>query len=324
MSADETAAVGVARPLFSVVIPSRNRAGMLQRCLESVVAQDFASYEIVVVDGGSTDGTAAVLERFSARVHAIQQRNNGPSEARNLGVAAASGRFVVFVDSDDVLAPSALQLYASLVGGPGGPTMVLAAFQPFSEERELAQLGRHDGPPTIQAFATYLEAASEGHLSGTHRLIIERSVYVAAAGLSTNFRVCEDQDFGLRINQTGPCLVILSPATVGYRLHAGNISKDAADFARGIRQIVSGEKSGAYPGTPATVTRRRSVITRTARSASAGCVSAGRYLQALAIYRDTLAWHLVERRMRYVLGLPLLVVVAAVNRRAANALLRTL
>ena len=297
-------------PLFSIVIPSLNRGALLERCLASLSAQDFADYEIIVVDAGSTDSTPQVLERFASRVHTIVVRGIGVSDGRNAGVQHASGRFVVFVDSDDLLLGSALRLYASLL--EGGPRLILAAFQTFSDERELTGLDAPARAPVVRQFASYLDAAAEGHLSGTHRLIIERSVYLDAGGLDPALRVCEDQDFGLRINDVGPCALVLSPVTIGYRQHGGNISGSAESFGFGARWLIRNERRGAYPGGASRRHMRRAVITRTARSASIGCLNQSRYRQAIAIYLETFRWHVAQARLKYLVGFPLRTLITAI------------
>ena len=98
-------------PLFSIVVPIFNRAHTLRRCLASIFAQSFHDYEVIAVDDGSTDDSLARLramadERLRVLVHAA---NRGVCPARNTGIAAARGRWLVFLDSDDELAgPEAL------------------------------------------------------------------------------------------------------------------------------------------------------------------------------------------------------------------------
>lgn len=290
--------------MFSIVIPSLNRGELLDRCLASICAQDFTDAEIIVVDAGSTDSTPDVLSRYSPRVHAIVEKGIGVSDGRNSGVRHASGRFIVFVDSDDLLMGSALRLYASLIEEQDRLPLILAAFQPFTDESELRSLGDRCDDREVRRFDTYLDAAAAGHLSGTHRLIIERSAYLEAGGLDARLRVCEDQDFGLRINQC-PCLLVISPATIAYRQHPGNISAGAASFGFGAHWLVRAERRGAYPGGSERQALRRSVISRTARSASLACLDQGHLSQAVALYRDTFAWHVAQARVKYLVGFPL-------------------
>ncbi|MCH7592725.1 MAG: glycosyltransferase family 2 protein [Planctomycetes bacterium] len=127
------------RPLVTVVLPTFNREALLPRALDSVIAQTYDNWEIVVVDDGSTDGTAEVLDRYAAlvseestvkneerrasapssdrvadRLRVIRQENRGSSRARNVGIDAARGRFIAFLDSDDEFAPTKLERQVEL------------------------------------------------------------------------------------------------------------------------------------------------------------------------------------------------------------------
>lgn len=100
-------------PLFSVIVPVYNAASTLERCAASVLEQLPPGSELILVDDGSTDGSAAVCARLAqsdARVRALHQKNGGASAARSAGLAAAKGRYIQFVDADDWLLPG---LYAA-------------------------------------------------------------------------------------------------------------------------------------------------------------------------------------------------------------------
>jgi len=96
------------RLTISVVIPTYNRAHLVAEAIESVLAQTRTPDEILIVDDGSTDNTAAVLAQFSAPVRVIRQPNRGRSAARNLGVSRATSDIVMFLDSDDLMMPTTL------------------------------------------------------------------------------------------------------------------------------------------------------------------------------------------------------------------------
>src|SRR3954469_3268168 len=105
-------------PRVSVVVPIYNVEAYLRECLESLADQTFEDLEVIMVDDGSTDGSAAIAEAFAARdarFILITQANGGLSAARNTGIDVATGEFLAFVDSDDVVAPNAYEL---LVGPP--------------------------------------------------------------------------------------------------------------------------------------------------------------------------------------------------------------
>lgn len=103
----------VGRPLVSVIVPAYNASAHLRSCLDSILAQTLQLIEVIVVDDASTDATPAILTEYAGRIRVIRQaRNQGVSPARNAGIEAARGRFIAFVDSDDLVGPT---MYAELV-----------------------------------------------------------------------------------------------------------------------------------------------------------------------------------------------------------------
>lgn len=114
-----------ALPAVSVIVPVYNRADCLARCINSVLAQTFADWELLLVDDGSTDASARICADFARRdprVRTFSKPNGGVSSARNYGLERARGRYVAFVDSDDACTPDFLQALAAhdedlIVGG---------------------------------------------------------------------------------------------------------------------------------------------------------------------------------------------------------------
>lgn len=104
-------------PLFSIVIPTYNRAETIERCLNSVIGQDFKDYEIVIVDDASTDTTIDVIKKFKIKKLIIVQHkiNRGIGPSRNSGIAASSGSWIFPLDSDDELAPGILQKISEII-----------------------------------------------------------------------------------------------------------------------------------------------------------------------------------------------------------------
>lgn len=97
-------------PTVSVIIPTYNRRNLVELALVSVVQQTYQDYEIIVVDDGSTDGTASWVGLHYPQVRLIQrQENQGVAAARNIGVCEARGRFIAFLDSDDQWLPTYLE-----------------------------------------------------------------------------------------------------------------------------------------------------------------------------------------------------------------------
>jgi glycosyltransferase involved in cell wall biosynthesis len=100
-------------PRFSIVMPTYNRADTILRAIESVRAQGFSDWELIVVDDGSTDGTAERLAGLDPRLRVIRQENRGVTAARNAGLAAVTGQLIGFLDSDDEWLPHHLALAAA-------------------------------------------------------------------------------------------------------------------------------------------------------------------------------------------------------------------
>jgi glycosyltransferase involved in cell wall biosynthesis len=98
-------------PKVSVVIPAYNRLPLLKEAIDSVLAQDFEDLELIVVDDGSTDGTVDEIRRYGGRVKLmIHAQNRGVSAARNTGISAARGKYIAFLDSDDLWVKGKLKL----------------------------------------------------------------------------------------------------------------------------------------------------------------------------------------------------------------------
>lgn len=104
----------ISHPLFSVIIPTYNRADLVARTVQSVLNQSFVNFEVIVVDDGSTDNTANIIKCINdVRISYIFQENQGVSAARNLGVSVSKGKYIIFLDSDDEALPNWLERFAN-------------------------------------------------------------------------------------------------------------------------------------------------------------------------------------------------------------------
>ncbi len=103
------------RPLFSVIIPVFNKAGYVKEALDSVFSQTVKDLEVLVVNDGSTDGTEGVLRSYLNRVRYFYQENRGVSSARNRAITAARGKYLAFLDADDIWLPQKLEQQLSLL-----------------------------------------------------------------------------------------------------------------------------------------------------------------------------------------------------------------
>ncbi len=126
-------------PLISIVIPTLNQSRFIEQTLASIAGQGWPRLEIIVVDGGSADGTAAVVERYRHAVtHFISEPDRGQADAINKGFRLAKGDLLAWLNSDDMLLPCALQTAAAALGDGRAPRLVYGGCLAFWEGRAQA------------------------------------------------------------------------------------------------------------------------------------------------------------------------------------------
>lgn len=116
---------------LSIIIPVYNAEDYLDRCLHSILEQEFSSYEVILVDDGSTDASPLICDRYSStdpRFRTVHKPNGGVSSARNMGLGLAKGEYIMFLDSDDTLLPLGLD---DIMGAVAGEDMVVAGYATF-------------------------------------------------------------------------------------------------------------------------------------------------------------------------------------------------
>lgn len=132
--------------MISVVIPLYNKEQIIEKCLHSVLSQDYDDYEVVIVNDGSTDRSADIVKGFEdSRIRYIEQKNGGPSKARNTGVNNAKGEWIVFLDADDELLPGALMYYATLIQAHNTSDFFACPYYSFNGVDRLLCYPYHEG-----------------------------------------------------------------------------------------------------------------------------------------------------------------------------------
>lgn len=285
-------------PFFSTIIPSFNRASLIAATLDSVLAQEFTDNEIIVVDDGSTDGTLDVLDSYTDRIRVVQQPNAGPGAARNRGVEHASGKYIAFLDSDDLWFPWSLATYKAVIDECHDPSIVTGTHTDFNDAFELQAV--RPCPPRFRHCSDFL--ASRRAWIIPSGLVITPEAHQAAGGFRTDIWICEDADYWLRIGCAPGFVQIAAPTTVGYRLHQGGISQAYGGRAKGVHALLDAEEAGAYPGGEMRRGERIDYICAHARSTSLACLRLGLPGAGIGIYRRTLPWNLRLGRIKYLAG----------------------
>ena len=132
------------QPFFSIVIPVYNTVRELERCVNSITVQSFSDFEVILVDDGSTDGSSDLCDQLSrndSRIKTIHKVNGGCSEARNTGIRAAKGRYLMFVDSDDMWDElNALHDIAEIITQKNNPDAVCFGVAIYDDNGDLVKI----------------------------------------------------------------------------------------------------------------------------------------------------------------------------------------
>jgi PST family polysaccharide transporter len=225
-------------PLVSIVIASYNSAATISETLASVQQQTLRSWELLVIDDGSTDSSPDVLARFAnddSRIKLIRQPNAGPSAARNRGVVEARGRYVAFLDSDDVWSPDHLALTTMAL--ERDPNLGIS----FGGCRMLAQsgaaTGRHSRLWTRGVRKRDVLASNPTCTCSS--LVIRKSVFDTAGMLRNDMKYAEDQEWLYRVLSAGWIVKSIAHHTVGYRTTEGGLSSQTEKMRDGWLQFVA-------------------------------------------------------------------------------------
>lgn len=127
--------------LFSIIVPVYKVEKYIKKCIESVQAQSFSDYELILVDDGSPDGSPQICDEYAAideRIIVIHKENGGVVSARNAGIAKAAGQYILFVDADDWIAEDALQELADIVSEHNAPdTILFDSYRVYTDRKEV-------------------------------------------------------------------------------------------------------------------------------------------------------------------------------------------
>jgi glycosyltransferase involved in cell wall biosynthesis len=189
-------------PAVSVVLPTYNRASMLGRAVRSVLGQSYADFEVVVVDDGSTDGTAEVVAGFDdPRVKYVRlARNAGAGAARNVGIRMARGRFLAFQDSDDEWLPSKLaKQMAAFERGPSGLGVVYSDMQRVWGDGTTSYFAAPDVLPgrLVRTSARFYQVCD----LGVQSTLIRREWLDAAGHFNEELPALEDLEMFIRLSR---------------------------------------------------------------------------------------------------------------------------
>ena len=188
-------------PLVSVVIPAYNAAWCIRRAVDSVLAQDFRDFELIVVDDGSRDDTAVILAGYGDVVRVISKPNGGLSSARNVGISAAKGEYVAFLDADDWWMPAKLARQVVLMGAR--PDLLFCSTASAVQTPAGVRLADwRCGLGTASTLESIFSANAYVAGSGS-AVMVKRKAFSQTGGFDESLRSLEDIDMWMRLAALG-------------------------------------------------------------------------------------------------------------------------
>jgi len=218
------------KPTVSVIIPTYNNATYLADAIESVMAQTFRDIEIIVIDDGSTDQTDQVMSTYANRVVFIRQANHGPSAARNRGIAEAQGKYLAFLDSDDLYLPDKISLQVSFLEAHPEIDLVYSDGVRFkiSKGKKTTLPLSTTGEVIIVRSAPdqYVFHLMTRNIFPIHAPLVKRESIVKVNGFDEMLTACEDWDLWFRIAEQYH-FTFVDGEVVNYRVTPDSNSSDA-------------------------------------------------------------------------------------------------
>jgi glycosyltransferase involved in cell wall biosynthesis len=216
----------MSEPEITVIVPAYNVAGLILPCLASIVAQSRGDWQAIVIDDGSADATADEVRTLDdPRISLVQQANAGVSSARNHGLELARGRFVMFLDGDDILNPTAFARLAAMldtqdqaVAAFGTFLKILPGGAPYPGQKPLS-LHRYPDGDVLEPMLRGNFLANGGHV------LIRTKIARRLGGFDTGLRLSEDWEFWCRLAAEGPFAFIgTEPEVFSLRVRPGSSS----------------------------------------------------------------------------------------------------
>ena len=231
------------RLLVTVIIPTHNRWPMLGEAVDSVLSQTLPSYELIVVDDGSTDETPQRLHDYGARITVLTQRRRGVAAARNVGARTASGKYLAFLDSDDLWHPNKLQRQLDLI--ESNPEVEICQTEEIWIRNGVrVNPRRKHRKPSGDIFRASLDLC----LVSPSAVMMQRELFQRVGGFDESLPVGEDYDLWLRISKDTEVPLIAEALVTKRGGHADQLSRSTWGFdCFRVLSIASLIESGLHP-----------------------------------------------------------------------------
>jgi len=210
-------------PQVSVIIPTYNAARYLSDAIDSVLAQTYDEFEIIVVDDGSTDETPGVVNKYDSRVCYLSQQNAGVAAARNRGISESKGKYIAFLDADDTWFPNKLEKQMAVLAASEGSRVCYSAFLEVTQDLSPVGVRR-----SLRHSSAIEDLLLRGNVIGSICTVVaERELFEKLGGFDATLSQCADWDMWVRMG-TETEFLYLDDVLVTYRQHGTNMSRNAA------------------------------------------------------------------------------------------------
>ncbi len=239
-------------PQFSIVVPAYNAAKTVESAVRSVIGQTEPNLEVIVIDDGSTDATAAIVEQIAdPRVRLLRQENRGLASARNAGMAAARGRYIALLDSDDLYLPRYLELAQRALQSTEAAGLAYTDAYVFDatsgKVRRRSAMARSSPPMPPpgdrDGFLAELLARNFVYVAAT----IPRHVVEKVGGFDESRTSAEDYELWLRILVKGYRAVRIPGQQALYRKHPEQMSRDLVTMTANLLAVYEGLRMEDMP-----------------------------------------------------------------------------
>jgi len=263
--------------MVSVIIPTHNRCDYVKEAVESVLAQSCRPLEVIVVDDGSTDGTAAVLRSFGASVRYVAQPRSGVSSARNKGIRIAAGEWLAFLDSDDLWLPRKLAYHLDYIR-KNPHIRVCQTEETWIRNGKRINPRKYHKKPSGHCFPLLLDRC----LVSPSAVMIHRDIFSEVGYFDESLPACEDYDLWLRIGCRYPIGLVDEPLIVKRGGHPDQLSATVPSLDRyRIQAIAKLLRSGSLDN--AQIKLAFDALNRKCRVYGSGCNKRGRFEEAQSI-----------------------------------------
>ena len=220
-------------PLVSVIVPAYNAENTILETVQSVLRQTLTDFELIVINDGSTDGTPAVLASINdLRLKIFSYSNGGLAIARNRGIERALGRFITFIDADDLWTPDKLEKQvATLRANPNAGVA-------YSWTKAMDHSGQlfYEGCSQSYAGNVYAQLLRCNFITSGSNVMLTRAAIASSGLFDSTLRYCEDWDYYLRIARSWP-FVCVPHYQILYRQTAGSLSTNVSKMEESYQRV---------------------------------------------------------------------------------------